>query len=529
MNTRENPTPRSFPQIAATLGRRLRRNTFFRCIALIEGYALMATAAIMAVNASVALSLPGWLIGLGPTGIAVAASLAVTLRTNASPERVFHDADAAYDYHHLLPTAFGLWKERAAESAPEAARRNDDRDLREVVIRRGSAQAQHLRPRTVYPPTLPARFYLLPLGTLACLIVLLAVHGLSQPDQPNSWAGYIQEFRNQSNRIARRSEALRDEEGVRLAGQLEELSETLESRPDEKEIERRLEELLPRLEEHMRNLGASDLVAGEQSGRATLEGESEGTGSLRARRVEGGAGRGMDIGPARPDEPDEAVEGGERPTPPDRADGKEGDAAEDEATPRGVAPTEDPEAGHDRERDEMERELQAARDHLRDLADQLSEEESDADGESGGEAENPRMAERDRGGEASPDGEDERDEDDGSSARGTGDEAGLGRSPDPADDPSPPLDDVVRRMIELPSSDKQTSFTELFSRETPGTPESSLPEGTVNSEFRRQVEAAVGGSTVPAELQGYVRDYFLRIAGRAAAGAPKRGAEDGGD
>ncbi len=530
--TRKSPTPRSFPQIAASLGRHLRRNTFVYYLALLEGYALMVTAALMAANAFTALSLPGALIGLGPTGLAMAAGAAMALRANASPERIFRDADVAYDYHHLLPTAFGLWRERRGGQTEDRRPEQDSgpahesgpthesgpaRDIREVVIRQGNAQAQYLRPETVYPLRLPRRIYLVPLGVLACVVILLAAQGLARPERPSPWAGYIQEFRNQSNRIARRSEALGDEEGARLAQQLEELSDTLESRPDEKEIERRLDELLPRLEEHMRNLGASDLIAGQRANRDRVEGAAEGSSSLRSRRVEEGEARGIDIGPTRPAQPGEGDGSSDRPTPLDGPNPEEREG-KDEAEEGRVASPEGPEEGYDRDREGMEEVLQATRNNLRNLEDQLTEGETDGDGESEGEGENPRMAEQGPRGGPPPDGGSDRGTEDGSSAGTAGDEAGLGQAPDLADDPTSRLGDVIRRMTELPSSDEQTSFTELFSRETPGTPQSSLPERAVTPEFRRQVEAAVGRSTVPSEMQGYVRDYFLRIARSADAG-----------
>jgi hypothetical protein len=103
----------------------------------------------------------------------------------------------------------------------------------------------------------------------------------------------------------------------------------------------------------------------------------------------------------------------------------------------------------------------------------------------------------------------------GSSVQGTSDEAGIGSAPDLGEEPTARLSEIIREMTELPSNEEHSAFTELFSRETPGEPRTSLEERAVTPEFQRQIEAAVGRSTVPAEMQGYVRDYFLRIA-RAA-------------
>ncbi|NBC31033.1 MAG: hypothetical protein GVY29_13700, partial [Spirochaetes bacterium] len=293
---RSTQSTKSFPHVAAQLARHLRQNTFVRHLVLYEAYALLCTAALMAVSAFSGLSIPALVIGLIPSGPALLGAFAQALRVNARPERVLWDADLAYGYRHLLPTAFELWRARERDEQDGTA--HEESGVADIVIDQGLAQAQYLRPETVYPLALPRRLYLLPLGALACLVILLAAQGINQNSEPNPWAGYIEDLRSQSGRIARRSEALGDEEGARLAQQLEELSDTLESRPEQKEIERELNELLPRLESHMRNLAASDLVAGEEAGRNEVEGEVESSGSLRSRRVEDGSSGPVDIGPS---------------------------------------------------------------------------------------------------------------------------------------------------------------------------------------------------------------------------------------
>jgi hypothetical protein len=464
-----------------------------RHVVLYEAYALLCMAALMAVSAFSPLAIPGLVIWLIPSGLALLGAVVQAVRVDARPERVLWDADLAYGYRHLLPTAFELWRVR--KQSEKEGKDHEGSDVADIVIDQGLAQVQYLRPETVYPLALPRRLYLLPLGALACLVILLAAQGISRDAPPNPWAGYIEELRSQSGRIARRSEALGDEEGARLAQQLEELSDTLESRPEQKEIERELNELLPRLENHMRSLGASDLVAGEEAGRNELEGEAETTGSLRARRVEDGSSAPVDIGGTSDGEPAPARDGA--------AAGDSTQEPEEDGTESGGEGDE----GDEGDAEDLGRELRSAQNNLQELGEQLAQGDESRSDRSDDAAPQPdeqpgsgRSGEREQGG---------------SSVQGTSDEAGIGSTPDLGEEPTARLSEIIREMTELPSNEEHSAFTELFSRETPGEPRTSLEERAVTPEFQRQIEAAVGRSTVPANMQGYVRDYFLRIA-RAA-------------
>lgn len=538
----------SLPRIASILGRHRRRNRFVADMVMFGAYALLTTAGLLALRAFLGLALPGALIWILPMAVALLAAAIRTFRTDTSARRVFRDADETYGFRYLLPTAYELWEKREREDPPLTP-------VSAIVLARGEEQANYLRPETVYPLRLPRRLYLLPLSVLACLAVVIAAQSIGPRDRNNPWMGYVEEFRNRSADIARRAETLGDEEGARLAQQLEALSDTLENRPNEKEIERRLEELLPELEEHMRSLSASDLLSDTPESARAEEGTASESASLRARRVEEEPGNGVDLGGPDSGRPGEGgsgeagsgADGGAAGDPgaaagPDRAGDRDSGAEEDSGGP----PAEEDDDGGDpgstaprsaaAPEDALNEDLQSAREDLEELAEQLRRQgalTSREDRDPGDAMQDSRDAEEgpspetDNRAASRPDGDDdasgEGPQDGGSAVQGSANTPGIGNAPDLAEAPSARLDGVIRRMSELPSGGNRSSFTELFTRETPGRPAESLAERAVRPEFRREVESAVGRSSVPRELQGYVRDYFLRIARASEEGALEQG------
>ena len=558
---RRDSRSHSFPRIAALLGRHRRRNRFISDMVIFGAYALLTTAGLLAAKAFLGVNTPAAIVWGLPGGAALLLAAIRTLRTDVSPRRVFRDADETYGYRHLLPTAYELW-----EKEEQQKQEQDEQPVPPVsaiVVARGQEQANYLRPETVYPLRLPRRLYLLPLSVLACLAVLIAAESVGPSDRNNPWAGYVEEFRNRSADIARRAETLGDEEGARLARQLDALSDTLENRPNEKEIERRLQELLPELEDHMRSLSASDLLDDNPQSAQADEGSASESASLRSRRVEDGPGNGIDLGAPGSGRPGEAGSG-------EGSGGEDGSAG---SGGPGAAGGQDagggPEAGNESEADSgndddpaarpggggdegqsgssaprsarapdeaLNDELRSAREDLEELAEQLRRQgalSSRADGDpddamqgSRDTQEGPPPGAENRAA-SRPDGDGggsgEGPQDGGSAVRGNTNSPGIGNAPDLAEAPAPRLDGVIRRMSELPSGGDRSSFTELFTRETPGRPAESLAERAVRPEFRREVESAVGRSSVPRELQGYVRDYFLRIARASEPGASEQG------
>ena len=523
--TRMDTPPRTFAEVARYLSRHLRRNAFIHAFVSYEAYALLLSAAALALVSFTSLQLPGLVIAAAPSAAAVAAAIWRASREDGSGQRVFRDADEAYGYHHLLPTAYEIHR-ASNEGAAAPDSHGGGSTIRSAILHKGHRHIQFIRAETVYPVGTPRRLFLLPLGALASLVIVLAAQGLDRSEAPNPWAGYVEELRNRSDAIARRSEALDDEEGARLAQQLDALSDTLEKRPERKEIEERLREVLPKLEDHMRNLSAGDLLAGAGSANGSTEGEADASGSLRARRVEEGFGDGLDLPPARrggSDGSDGNAQDGET-----AADGPGDSDGDGDGLSEGEQASSETRAGESLS--ELGRELESAQEQLRGLSEQLRRRPGTEDGDTGNDA-GQRSAEaqeneepgsgpgdaafaRGRGGEEGEAGQGGGDEGS-SNAEGGSRTPGIGDAPDLADEPGPRLSDVVRRMRELPSNAENSSFTELFSRETPGQARTEIQERQVNPSLQQQVETAVNRSSVPTELRGYVRDYFLRIANAA--------------
>jgi hypothetical protein len=548
--TRTDSSPRSFYAVARYLGRHLRRNAFVHALVGYEAYALLVTAGLLALVTFTGIDAPGLLIGGGPSLAAVLAALWRAAREDVSGARVFRDADEVYGYRYLLPTAYEIHCAEGAAGEPDmndgavddgAHRRSP---IRRTVLESGYRHIQYLRAETVYPMGTPRRLFLLPLGALASLVILVAAQGIDRPDAPNPWAGYIEDLRQRSDAISRRAEALDDEEGARLAQQLDALSDTLETRPEEKDLEERLREIIPQLEDHMRRLSASDLVAdgAGRSGGAT--GEAENSAALRARRVEEELGEGLDLPPARrggrssdgggggrplSGADGAGAEGGQRGSDTERNEtrGEAGDDAggaepgDAEPAPEGTDP---PSSGESGAVTGLGEELEDAREQLERLSQRLrspptsggsaAEDDGELEMDGGNEEESGNgsggsaVTRRDGSGSAAG----AQGQGGSSTAEGTSSTPGIGDAPDLGEEPSERLGDVIRRMRELPTGEEDGSFTELFSRETPGQPRSEVPETAVNPAFRRRVETAVNRSGVPADLRGYVRDYFLRIA-----------------
>lgn len=387
------------------------------------------------------------------------------LRWRPKPVSMLWDADIAHGTGHLLPASYNAMRIEETRGSAE---------LTTALLRRGASVLPRIRAEITYPWRIPLVAYLIPIPAL--LILLLHLYtlpaSLSVPDNP--WLGYAEELREQAEAIAEAGDTREDRRGAALARELTALADMLESRPTEKETQERIAELLPELQDGMRRLGATDLITDPRDPSGGDVGKAKQEGTLR-----------------------EGVrEEGSRSLLPDslNSEGERGVGGEEPGEPTGDEPAPGTE--------ETIREL---RERL--LDEGASREPRETDSASKGQRESQGSGSGPGGGNARS--EEERARRDGESG---GPGAGDRPSPDLGENESSRVAGAVERLLQLPRSENRGGeFSELFAREAPGAPRSTLsPEEAVPA-FRRQVEAAVERADIPAELRPVVRDYFLRI------------------
>lgn len=459
-------------ELVSGLERRWRAVRLLHRFLLAEFYALLATVVLFVPARLFGNSLALILALAVPSALVLLLIAADALLARPDPRLLLWDADSAHQGHHTLPAALGTLHSRVSETEST----EETREIAAALRNRAESLAPRVRVENTYPWRIPLQGYLIPLAALALVLLTLFLNTAQEQPQPNPWLGYAQELRERSETIARAAEAEQDRSGAALARELSELAEMLESRPTEKETQERITRLLPRLQQGMRRLGATDLITDPETPRAgRMEGGDQ-SGSLRARRQEEGEGV---------------------PVLPDGLDGSGDAPRSDSAMKESLG--------------EVSKELEAAEETLEQLQESLSGDDQS------GRTPDERRDESDRAAGNSPGSGGGRDgespgEEEAREPGGAGFDAGDEAVADLGEEESERLSGTVEQLLELPQSEGAAeSFTELFAREAPGAPESNLtPEETLTA-FERQVEEAVARSQIPGELRGMVRDYFLRI------------------
>lgn len=455
----------AFNELLRSLGRRRRQVRVLNRFLTWEFYALLI---------STPLFLAARLAGTGalepaavflPTTVTAVAFLWEFFRRRPDPLELLWDADTAHNGGHLLPAAYNAMRVEAESGS---------RELTTALLRRGATMLPRVRVEITYPWRIPVHGYLMPLAVLGLILVHLFTVPAAAPTEPNPWLGYAEELRERAEAMAEAAAREEDRRGAALARELTALAEMLESRPTEKETQERIAQLLPELQEGMRRLGATDLITDPRDPTEGAVGEAQEEGTLRAgRQEEGGT-------PLLPDGLDSRGEGG-------AGGGEPGERRGDEP-------------------------LEESDDPLQQLKEALLEEGTPREAPEGAP---PSGEERRRDGNAAgpggvtaePGEEREREESD-SGGRGAGEEP----APDLGEPEPPEIAGAVERLLQLPRGEgRGGEFSELFAREAPGVPESSLSPEELLPVYRRQVEAAVERSEIPREYRGIVRDYFLRI------------------
>lgn len=434
---------------------------------LAEFYALLVSALLFVPARLFGSSLETLLVLALPSGVVLILLAADALRCKPDPREILWDADTAHQAHHILPAAYG-----SLRNAPVTEELGE---IEWALRNRAEAVVPRVRVEKTYPWRVPVQGYFIPLVVLALVLLSLFLQTLQGELEPNPWLGYAQELRERADAMARAAEGERDQEGAALARELSELAEMLESRPTEKETQERIARLLPRLQEGMRRLGATDLITDPEAPKTGRPESGDQSGTLRAGRQEG---KGV---PVLPDDL-----------------GAAGDS------PRSDSAIEEPLG-------EVSKELEATQETLEQLQESLSGEDQtrETPHEGGEEQDHAAAGNPGRGGGRKGEGLEEEEP---SEPGGAGFDAGDRAVADLAEEESMRLEGAVQKLLELPGSGiEPESFAELFAREAPGAPKTALTPEESRAGFRRQVEEAVDRSQIPGELRGMVRDYFLRI------------------
>lgn len=490
----------------------------------------------------------------------IAMTLVRTVRRRPSRRRALGLVDTKLRKRSLMTTAYELMERYGGESsregvAEEAQDQSGPTAHERIVMSRAWVVARRLDPALVHRYALPANAFYTPLAAVVFMLAL-ALAPQTAMGTVSPWDGFMAQLQPQVRQLHRSASEANDPEGIRLAREIERLQGTLSRRPDQQRAYREIQELLPRLEEYMRELGPSDFVSSETAP-GVLEGQSESRSLLRAvdpQSAAAGARQGIPAtGENRSAEP--APEQAENVRQLQRTLNELAQALD------GDLP-----AGGDEPGDASERDDQWGR-----IA------QSDGPGSEEGRSADPgNLPEADETGAAgSGEGSDgsggptgangpagsqfEANEDrsagDGPGRGGSGggaasDEAGNQARADLGATEAPRLADVVNQLWKLPDGAGRTPFSELMTRSAPPEPEPGAdgdpaaqegpgPDGESASEgepaaddgppspgqagttgsratagsgqFERQLETVIASQPIPTDLKPLVRDYFIRL------------------
>lgn len=326
-------------------------------------------------------------------------------------------------------------------------------DAESYTIERSLARLERCDPASVVSIVVPRRIVLLPAAVISAVLISLLFPVV---EDDASWEGpFVERF------SPTRREESGDDAVARLAEELDAIRGARESRPRSEETPSADGGDIPTLDPSMRRLGAGDLLD-ETPGGERYEGELLSRGLLRSMPEEEGSSW------VRPPRDGDSEGEGTR--------GEEGAAEHDSSAAEGAPDEQSDSGGSGPDR---------------------------SDGEGGG-AVDPR-GDGDSGGPRSTEGYGE---------EGTG---GSGNRPGEGEDGgggAPDDRDALRLAytpFDLPMNTEEADHSELTARAAPDGEAGRSPDSAPVVDYDRVETRLAARTNLPAEVRGYVRDYFLEI------------------